>query len=160
MGIKKSLFSAGCGFNIDVENCWCCPPLPQAMVLERLGASSPLLTTLWLVWWRSGKVLSFLKKKTFCAEDLHQRPAVLLGGVSGFLMTWKLVTGFVLFGKKPALCALIMAWLEFTPSHLPWAACKSNWIFLLWKQCLLVNSCIWILSTLGYWMEIGKNCTF
>lgn len=26
MGMIKSLFSAGCGFNIDVENCWCCPP--------------------------------------------------------------------------------------------------------------------------------------
>ena len=37
---KVSVFSAGCGFDTDVENCWCCSPLPQAMVLERLAPSS------------------------------------------------------------------------------------------------------------------------
>lgn len=70
-------------------------------------------------------------------------------------MDWKMVIGFVLFGKKPALCTLIMAWLEFTPLHLPWAAVKWNQIFLPWRQ----NACICLSSTFSYWIGISKNCT-
>lgn len=162
MGIKKSLFSAGCGFNIDVD--WELLVLPCPSRSNGSREAGPKLTSAdhpltCLVKIREGTF--FFKKDDILCWRSPSETCSALGRYE-----WvpdDLKAGYWVCFIWEEACPLRPHYgliIEFTPSRLPWAACKSNWIFLLRKQCQLVNSCIWMLSTLGYWMEISKNCTF